>query len=145
MLVTNANTNRRAVLYRDALRKKLSMSITNLVDHKSNLVNESIEIVPGVEDDENDCHKYTIYYGKDDFGAIILPFQNGPVGEVGLNGITTETLIAIAIDRTKRFQRGKYSCRENAIAITNLEQSLQWFMWRTRGRALRGVEGTHKV
>jgi hypothetical protein len=70
-------------------------------------------------------------------------FQNGPIGEAGVNGVTHEALLAILIDRMRAFQAGPFSCRENALALTKLEEAQQWLQARTRGRMLRGVEGTH--
>ena len=43
------------------------------------------------------------------------------------------------------FQRSEYACRENAIAITKLEEALLWLRKRTEARVERGVEGTSKV
>ena len=74
-----------------------------------------------------------------------VEFQNGPIKEVGINGITNEALIAIVIDRLRSFQAGPYSGRENAVALTHLEDALMWLQRRTRARIARGVEGTHKA
>jgi hypothetical protein len=52
-------------------------------------------------------------------------------------------LLAIVVDRMRDFQRGAYACRENAIALTKLEEAQHWLHARTRGRVARGVEGTH--
>ena len=73
--------------------------------------------------------------------ATIL-FQNGPINEVGLNGVTHEALLAIVIDRLRSFQAGQYSCRDNAVALTHIEEALMWLQRRTRERIKRGVEGT---
>ncbi|ODT86711.1 MAG: hypothetical protein ABS78_15575 [Phenylobacterium sp. SCN 70-31] len=70
-------------------------------------------------------------------------FQNGPIGEVGVNGLTHEALLAILVDRLRAFQAGPFSCRENALALTKLEEAQQWLGARTRARMVRGVEGTH--
>lgn len=70
-------------------------------------------------------------------------FQNGPIGEVGVNGLTHEALLAIIIDRMSAFQKGPYSCRENALALTKLEEAQHWLLHRTRERMARDVEGTH--
>lgn len=72
-----------------------------------------------------------------------IEFQNGPIQEVGVNGITHEVLLAIILDRLRAFQTSEYKCRENAIAITKLEEALMWLHKRTQGREARGVEGTH--
>ena len=54
-----------------------------------------------------------------------------------------EDLIAIVIDRMRGFQSGDYACRDNAIALTKLEEALMWLRNRTNGREARGVEGTN--
>lgn len=74
--------------------------------------------------------------------AAYVQFQNGPVLEHGLNGATHEALLAIVIDRLKSFQAGPYSCRENALALTSLQDAMHWLHHRTRERTLRNVEGT---
>lgn len=38
---------------------------------------------------------------------------------------------------------GKFRCRQNALAITHLEEALHWCQERTAEREARGVEGTH--
>lgn len=76
---------------------------------------------------------------------LIILFQNGPIKEVGVNGITGEAFAAIQIDRLRSFQAGPYACRENAIALTHFEEGLMWLQRRTGARIKRGVEGTHQV
>ena len=77
------------------------------------------------------------------FSRQVVLFQNGPISEAGVNGLTQEALLAIVIDRLRSFQSGPYSCRENAIALTHCEDALMWLQRRTRARIARGVEGTH--
>lgn len=71
-----------------------------------------------------------------------VKFQYGAIKENGINGCHNEDLIAIVIDRLQGFQAGEFSCRENAIAITKLEEALLWLNKRTADRVVRGVEGT---
>lgn len=84
--------------------------------------------------------------GTQRFGFTSLPilFQNGPVKEAGTNGVTHESLLAVVIDRLQGFQKGQFSCRENAIALTKLEEAMHWLKHRTEQRLARGVEGTHQ-
>lgn len=77
--------------------------------------------------------------------ATVILFQNGPIAEVGVNGLTHEVLIAILVDRLRAFQAGPYACRENALALTKIEEAGMWLAARTLKRMERGVEGTHKV
>jgi len=88
-------------------------------------------------------HIYQI--SKPGLDLCSIHFQNGPIKESGVNGITQEVLLAITIDRLRSFQNGPFKCRENAIALTHLEDALMWLQKRTRDRIARGVEGTTTV
>ena len=69
-------------------------------------------------------------------------FQEGPIKENGVNGVCNEDLIAMVICRLEHFQKSEYSSRDNAMAITKLEEALLWLRKRTMAREQRGVEGT---
>ena len=84
--------------------------------------------------DETCCTKHTLG---------VVSFQDGPIKEAGVNGVMNEDLIAIVIDRMRGFQSGDYACRDNALALTKLEEALMWLRNRTNEREARGVEGTH--
>jgi hypothetical protein len=90
-------------------------------------------------------HVYEIGSGPDPSWGTRLCFQKGPVKEKGYNGIQNEDLLYIVIDRLKSFQQDIYCCRENAIAITKLEEALMWLDKRTERRKALGIEGTSKV
>ena len=81
-------------------------------------------------------------YGKASDHTTLL-FQNGPIKEVGVNGVTHEALLAILIDRMRHFQSGPYACPANENALAHLEGALSNLQERTRARIARGVEGTH--
>lgn len=72
-----------------------------------------------------------------------LNFQCGPIKEAGVNGVMNEDVIAMVITRLEHFNQSDFKCRENAMAITKLEEALLWLRKRTIGRENRGVEGTH--
>lgn len=74
-----------------------------------------------------------------------IHFQEGPIKENGVNGVANEDLLVMVIRRLQGFQDSPYSCRENAMAITKLEEALMWLRKRTTGRENRGVEGTNAV
>lgn len=76
--------------------------------------------------------------------SLDIHFQEGPIKEFGVNGITQEALLAVVIDRLRSFQAGPFSCQENAIALTHIEEALMWLQRRTVARIKRGVEGTHQ-
>lgn len=51
----------------------------------------------------------------------------------------------MVICRLEHFQKSEFSSRDNAVAITKLEEALLWLRKRTIGRENRGVEGTNQV
>jgi hypothetical protein len=75
----------------------------------------------------------------------IILFQNGPIPEAGVNGVTHEALLAIIEDRLLSFQRGPFACKENAEAAYHVGEALRALHQRTLKRMVRGVEGTHTV
>lgn len=126
-----------------------------LIDHMTNPANEQLQIVvadqPGAG---GACHRYEVTgfdastnpsHGENE-GANkkVILFQNGPIPESGVNGLTQEALLAIIIDRLRSFLAGPYACRENELALTKCEEALHWLHHRTRGRQVRGVEGTQE-
>lgn len=74
-----------------------------------------------------------------------IHFQEGPIKECGVNGVCNEDLLVMVIRRLEGFQNSEFKCRENACAITKIEEALMWLRKRTTGRENRGVEGTHEV
>lgn len=112
-------------------------------EHKVNPANDRIEVTvtdqPGAGGAN---HVYNVDWKS---GAVTLQFQDGPIAEVGVNGITQEVLLAICADRLRSFQAGPYACRENALALTKIEEAQHWLHHRTLQRMARGVEGTHAV
>ncbi len=111
-----------------------------LTSHKVAGLNEVLKI--SVLDEPgpgNACHEYLIESPVE----VRINFQNGPVQEFGFNGISNEALLAIVEDRLIGFQAGEFACRENAIALTHLQDAMMWLQKRTRDRIARGVEGTN--
>lgn len=58
------------------------------------------------------------------------------------DGTTNEEILRMLIDRMQSLQ-SRFPCRENAIVVTKLEESLMWLEKRTTDRVRRGVEGKH--
>src|SRR5690606_26449433 len=75
---------------------------------------------------------------------IDIAFQNVTVKDYVVNGEQMEDVIDVLIERLIGFQRGDFPCRENALAITKLEEARMWLNERTRKRVEQGVEGEDK-
>jgi hypothetical protein len=56
------------------------------------------------------------------------------------DGTTNEEVLRMLINRMQYLQSA-FPCRENAIVITKLEESLMWLEKRTADRVARKVEG----
>ena len=92
-------------------------------------------------------HEYQINAVKPVEGGLVpifstVKFQKGPVAECGVNGIFMEDLLQICRHRLQCFQSGDFACRENALALTKIEEALHWLNHRTADRQARGVEVT---
>jgi len=74
-----------------------------------------------------------------------INWQNGIVGDDGQNGAFVEDVLEVARQRLQFFQASKFRCRENAIALTKIEEALQWLDWRTRQRVIADVENSYEV
>lgn len=74
-----------------------------------------------------------------------IHFQQGPIKECGINGVANEDLLLMVITRLQAFQQGPFACRDNAVAITKLEEAVMWLRKRTLEREQRNVEGTYIV
>lgn len=79
------------------------------------------------------------------FSRMLVLFQNGPIKEAGVNGITQEALLAIIIDRLRSFQVGPFPCAENATALQHCVRALEILKFRTFTRLARGVEGKNEA
>ena len=136
-----------------------------ITDHKTNGLNEAITITADAPGSGGASHIYTLFIPDSvptKPGVTVhhvINFQNGPIqSPADFNGLTNEALLAVLIDRMRGFQGmapvhvtpmsrlathpAPFACRENAIALTHLEEALMWLQKRTLDRVKRGVEGT---
>lgn len=124
-----------------------------ITSHKVNGLNEALKIQAMDDPGQGGaCHVYAVHadesvvtLGDGVTVSTMIRFQNGPVAEAGVNGISGEALLAIVEDRLKSFQAGPFACRENGLALTHIQEAIHWLHHRTRERLQRGVEGTNKL
>ncbi len=100
-------------------------------------------MVEGFNTKTNASDPFTKRHGQPSEHTTIL-FQNGPIPEKGVNGITQEVLLAIVADRLQCFQKGPFASDLNAKALAHVEAARETLLSRTRERMARGVEGTHQ-
>ena len=97
----------------------------------------------------NASHEYAIYpAGSSREGGeplTVIRFQHGPRKlPDSVHGVLDTDLLEIVRDRLKGFQSGEFSCRENACALTHIEEALMWMNRRVEDRIERQVLGTEK-
>lgn len=106
-------------------------------------MNQEITEIHVLDDDGNPAGGQTGGVG------ILIDWQAGPLGRgtnrKEPNGAFVEGVIKAALGRLYFYQGTKFKCRENALAITKLEEALHWLNHRTQSRESRGVEGIHEV
>ena len=90
---------------------------------------------------ETEIRPHNFVYVRHDVNSISFTIQNGPIAEAGRNGCQVDTMIAAARLIISKLNE-KFPCRENACAITKLDEAIHWLEARRKDRAIRGVEGT---
>ena len=111
--------------------------------HIINPTNDTLSLVAMDEKGQGNAnHHYQVTHGRSTL--VDVRFQNGPINECGVNGLTNEVLLEIVADRLRGFQDGEYRCKEKACVLTHIEEAQHWLQQRTIERMRRGVEGTHK-
>ena len=76
--------------------------------------------------------------------TVKFTIQSGPIKEFGVNGCQIDDVIAWAKEKIEGFQQA-FPCRENAIVLTKLDESILWLMKRKLDREKRQVEGLNKA
>jgi hypothetical protein len=99
------------------------------------------EVAELVEFADKRPEQYVVVNHKNN--GINFKIQDGPIKEVGVNGCQVDTLIEAAKIIIEGLNE-KFPCRENAIVITKLDESLLWLLKRKLDREKRNVEGFNK-
>lgn len=116
----------------------------NTIQKRNNLneVQRAGDIGPG-----GAFHHYIIYHDIDierDETKTEIKFQKGPRNVDGsIGGVLDADLLEIVRDRLQHFQKGEFATRENACALTHIEEALMWMNKRVEDRAERKVLGTY--
>lgn len=117
------------------------------IQKNNNLNDIFVDDVAGVG---NGRHHYTVCmkHDPDTFPAPLLDiqFQSGPRhDDESKLGVLDSDLLEIVRHRLQCFQKGDYATRENACALTHIEEALMWMNKRAEDRAERGVFQTTKI
>jgi hypothetical protein len=93
-------------------------------------------------------HKYTIesYDNEDELYRVTdIYFQDGARKlPTSIHGVLDSDLLEIVRHRLQCFQQGEFATRENAIALTHIEEALLWMNKRVEDRIERNVLGTNQ-
>lgn len=97
----------------------------------------------------NANHEYDVYpaqnFTEDTEPLIVIRFQHGPRKDPNSTaGVLDTDLLEIVRDRLRGFQGGEFACRENACALTHIEEALMWMNRRVEDRIERQVLGTNQ-
>ena len=89
------------------------------------------------------CHKYVVT-DKDNNVLQEIAFQEGPIGEQGVNGIQGVDLLQICLHRMDSFQAGPFASSINEVTAGFLAAAIGSEGTRTRRRVEAGVEGLNE-
>lgn len=85
------------------------------------------------------------YFNNEYLFETIIQFQNGARKEENsIHGVLDTDLLEIVRDRLIGFQQGEFATRENACALTHIEEALMWMNRRVEDRIERNVLGTNQ-
>ena len=91
-----------------------------------------------------DCEENTLTMNPDDIIETVQ-FQEGARKDPkAIRGVLDTDLLEIVRDRLKGFQSGEFATRENACALTHIEEALMWMNKRVEDRIERKVLGTYQ-
>jgi hypothetical protein len=90
-------------------------------------------------------HQYSISTQDEPSTVLaVFSFQCGPRKDPNsLHGVIDSDLLEIVRHRLQCFQAGEFATRENAIALTHVEEALMWMNRRVEDRIERNVLGTY--
>ena len=132
-------------------QRKERTTMRHLTEHKVNGLNEALEITAHEPTTAGGApHRYDILARCEEVPGVgprmvgvNLRFQSKPIAKPeDINGISNEALLAVVADRLRCSQEGPFKCRDNAIALTHIEDAMMRLHRRTRDRVARGVEGS---
>lgn len=101
-------------------------------DHRYDITGFNASKNPGFKEDDKE-------------NILTILFQQGAVPEVGINGVTPESLLLCIQHLFTGYQTSKFACDENATVLEGVDMALTAIRARTADRTERGVEGTHEV
>src|ERR1700693_3321412 len=102
---------------------------------RENVVVEDIACVRG------DTYRLSAAPGTCAFVATVLHFAALGLDGVHHDGITTESVLAVIMDRLEQFQSCSLRCDENADALHHLKIAMIHLKSRTLRRIRQGIEG----
>lgn len=106
---------------------------------------ENTKVISTINKEFNAYHHYVVANAHTGEVLCKVDFQEGPIKEVGVNGVFHEDLILMIIDRLESFQNSPYKCKENEDALDHLYEAIDALRARTNKRKERGVQGTSNV
>lgn len=121
-----------------------------LLGHRVNACNEALTIrvegpayVIGARDPASGLYGASF---MPDGSPVVIQFHEGALDADGNpNGVTVEALLAVLVHRMQGYQASPFACRENALALTKMQEAGMWLRARTESRQARGIEGTQRV
>ena len=72
--------------------------------------------------------------------SVVFTIQDGPIGEVGINGVQATDMLVFTTALFKSLNDA-FPCSENEDTLVHLLEAIRYQDERTKNREARGVEG----
>ena len=92
----------------------------------------------------NNYHHFVVK-GSENQTIGNVDFQQGPIKEVGENGLSERDLLEIVKYRLENFQKSPFACTYNSDALNSINNAIKFLDARTADRIKRNVEGRNKI
>lgn len=117
-----------AGIKQEKIIERNGMTVDSITHHA-----DGVDIVP------EGC-EYHVSHSEGDGDVAYIMFQNGPVSDNGINGLTNEVLLEILLHRTAVLD-SRFPCHENKMALKHMREALVFLDMRTKRRSKEGNTG----
>lgn len=115
------------------IQKRENLNEVFICDEKGNGGANHKYLIAAIDNGNGDAKVYTNIQMQN--GARKLPDS--------IHGVLDTDLLEIVRHRLQCFQQGQFATRDNAIALTHIEEALMWMNRRVEDRIERNVLGTN--
>lgn len=126
-------------LFIENLNKLKSLHVNNYNQLKISKMKHLESALSALSEKEIGDKKFSDFISVEG-NELKIKIQDGVIPENGVNGVQVTDLLEY-VNEVYKSLNNSFSCRENSLTITKIEEAINWQYARTRNRKKRNVEG----